>query len=180
MNIIFLFSANFLEIEVCRPVTHTDEKGKRFTDYEVHMRTNLPIFKYEKQSFGKLHWFCPINQTSILQRFSIYFFRLKEFSTRRRYSDFEWLRNEIERAVAIHIPELPPKAYFKQLPFMNSDDGIFESEFIEDRRQGLEEFINHLAGHPLVQNEKCLHFFLLEARLDKGAYVPGKIGYMNK
>ena len=36
-------------------------------------------------------------------------FRLKEFSTRRRYSDFEWLRNEIERAVAINIPELPPK-----------------------------------------------------------------------
>lgn len=39
------FVANFLEIEVCRPITHTDEKGKRYTDYEVHMRTNLPIFR---------------------------------------------------------------------------------------------------------------------------------------
>ena len=44
-EIITSFVANFLEIEVCRPITHTDEKGKRYTDYEVHMRTNLPIFR---------------------------------------------------------------------------------------------------------------------------------------
>ena len=44
INMIY-FSANFLEIEVCKPITHTDERGKRYTDYEVHMRTNLPIFK---------------------------------------------------------------------------------------------------------------------------------------
>ena len=60
---------------------------------------------------------------------------------------------------------------------MNSDDGIFESDFVEDRCQGLEDFINHVAGHPLVQREKCLHFFLLENRLDKVAYVPGKIDH---
>ena len=29
---------------------------------------------------------------------------------------------------------------------MNSDDGIFEADFIEDRRLGLEEFINNIAG----------------------------------
>ena len=44
---------------------------------------------------------------------------------------------------------MPPKAYFKQLPFLNSDDGIFDEEFIEDRRVGLEEFINKLAGRIL-------------------------------
>ena len=44
---------------------------------------------------------------------------------------------------------MPPKAYFKQLPFLNSDDGIFDEEFIEDRRVGLEEFINKLAGRGL-------------------------------
>ena len=87
---------------------------------------------------------------------------MKEFSCRRRFSDFEWLRCEVERDVSIIIPELPPKAIFKQLPFLNSDDGIFEPEFIEERRQKLEEFINHVAGHPLVQNEKSLHLFLLE------------------
>ena len=66
--------ANFLEIDVCKPFTHTDEHGKRFTDYEIHMRTNLPVFA------------------------------IKEFTVRRRYSDFVWLRKEIERTVKIYIP----------------------------------------------------------------------------
>ncbi len=79
--------------------------------------------------------------------------------------------------MAIVIPELPPKAFFKQLPFMNSDDGIFEQDFIEERREALEGFINNIAGHPLVQNEKCLHAFLLEASLDKEGFVPGKVGF---
>ncbi|XP_028571104.1 sorting nexin-12 isoform X2 [Podarcis muralis] len=39
----------------------------RYTSYELRMRTNLPIFK------------------------------LKESCVRRRYSDFEWLKNELER-----------------------------------------------------------------------------------
>lgn len=56
-----LFSANFLEIEVTRPSTH-GFGNKRYTDYEVRMRTNLPVFK------------------------------LKEFKCRRRYSDFDWLK----------------------------------------------------------------------------------------
>jgi sorting nexin-3/12 len=58
--------ANFLEIDVTNPQTHGLGK-KRYTDYEVHMRTNLPIFK------------------------------IKESTVRRRYSDFEWLRSELER-----------------------------------------------------------------------------------
>jgi len=37
---------------------------------------------------------------------------------------------------------------------------------------------NHLyfriAGHPLAQNERCLHMFLQEPVIDKN-YVPGKI-----
>ena len=31
-----------------------------------------------------------------------------------------------------------------------------------------------VAGHPLAQNEKCLHMFLQEPVIDKN-YVPGKI-----
>ena len=75
-------------------------------------------------------------------------------------------------------------------------EGIFEEDFIEDRRAGLESFINKVAGHPLAQNERCLHMFLQvilshnsetefltfcmdvtcfqEANIDK-TYVPGKI-----
>lgn len=39
------------------------------------------------------------------------------------------------------VPPLPGKALFRQLPF-RGDDGIFDDTFIEERRQGLEQFLN--------------------------------------
>ncbi|XP_055373816.1 sorting nexin-12 [Condylostylus longicornis] len=135
--------ANFLEIDVANPLTTMTAGKKRYTDYEVRMRTNLPVFK------------------------------IKESSVRRRYSDFEWLRNELERDSKIVVPPLPGKAWKRQMPF-RGDDGIFDENFIEERRKGLEAFINKIAGHPLAQNEKCLHMFLQENTIDKN-YVPGKI-----
>ena len=87
-------------------------------------------------------------------------FKLKESSVvRRRYSDFEWLRSELERDSKIVVPPLPGKAWKRQMPF-RSDEGLYEEEFIEDRRRkGLEQFVNKVAGHPLAQNERCLHMF---------------------
>ncbi|XP_072178872.1 sorting nexin-12-like [Diadema setosum] len=135
--------ANFLEIDVANPQTH-GVGNKRYTDYELRMRTNLPVFKQ------------------------------KESTVRRRYSDFEFLKQELERDSKIVVPPLPGKALTKQLPFLKKGDGIFEEEFIEERRQHLEEFINKIAGHPLAQNEKSLHMFLQEPVMDKN-YVPGKV-----
>uniref|UniRef100_H2ZNJ0 Sorting nexin-3 n=1 Tax=Ciona savignyi TaxID=51511 RepID=H2ZNJ0_CIOSA len=135
--------ANFLEIELVNPVTHGVGWRQRYTDYEVKVKTNLPVFK------------------------------LKEYSVRRRYSDFEWLVTQLERESKIVVPALPGKALKKQLPFRN-DDGLFTESFIEERRKGLEIFINKVSGHPLAQNERCLHMFLQEQDLDKN-YVPGKI-----
>jgi len=134
--------ANFLEIDVTDPTTHGSAKT-RYTDYEIRLKTNLPVFKH------------------------------KESTVRRRYSDFEWLRVELERNSKIVVPTLPGKALKRQLPF-RQDDGIFEEDFIEERRQSLEGFINKVAGHPLAQNERCLHMFLQESTIDKN-YVPGKI-----
>jgi len=134
--------ANFLEIDIVNSETHGVGK-KRYTDYEIRMKTNLPVFK------------------------------VKESSVRRRYSDFDWLQAELERDSKIVVPPLPSKAWERQLPF-RSDDGIFDEDFIEERRKGLEEFINKVAGHPLAQNERCLHMFLLEPVIDKN-YVPGKV-----
>uniref|UniRef100_A0A1E1WZR8 Sorting nexin-3 n=1 Tax=Amblyomma aureolatum TaxID=187763 RepID=A0A1E1WZR8_9ACAR len=134
--------ANYLEIDVGNPMTHGVAR-KRYTDYEVRMRTNLPVFKN------------------------------KESTVRRRYSDFEWLRSELERDSKIVVPPLPGKAWKRQLPF-RSDEGIFDDEFIEERKKGLELFINKVAGHPLAQNERCLHMFLQEPVIDRN-YVPGKI-----
>lgn len=41
----------------------------------------------------------------------------------------------------IVVPQLPGKAWKRQMPF-RGDDGIFEEDFIEDRRKGLETFVN--------------------------------------
>lgn len=184
----------------------------------------------------------------------------------RRYSDFEWLKSELERdskvsvqqwwlvgvsrlefqytpikmcAAEAHwimlnlyrtcvdrrrsqivVPALPGKALKRQLPF-RPDEGLFEESFIEERRSGLEQFINRsvnvfplpfrifslcsvcicagifreakyvsrersnacfplclyvcrIAGHPLAQNERCLHMFLQEETIDR-EYIPGKV-----
>uniref|UniRef100_A0A8C8ZDN2 PX domain-containing protein n=1 Tax=Prolemur simus TaxID=1328070 RepID=A0A8C8ZDN2_PROSS len=71
-------------------------------------------------------------------------FKLKESTVRRRYSDFEWLRSELERESKVVVPPLPGKAFLRQLPF-RGDDGIFDDNFIEERKQGLEQFINKVA-----------------------------------
>lgn len=81
-------------------------------------------------------------------------FKIKESSVRRRYSDFEWLRNELERDSKIVVPPLPGKAWKRQLPFRN-DDGIFEEEFIEERRRGLEVFINKYVNLSFFINIIC-------------------------
>lgn len=73
----------------------------------------------------------------------------------------------------IVVPPLPGKAWKRQMPF-RGDEGLFDENFIEERRKGLEAFINKIAGHPLAQNERCLHMFLQENIIDKN-YVPGKI-----
>uniref|UniRef100_A0A8C3G509 Sorting nexin 3 n=1 Tax=Cyclopterus lumpus TaxID=8103 RepID=A0A8C3G509_CYCLU len=95
----------------------------RYTTYEVRLKTNLPIFK------------------------------LKESSVRRRYSDFEWLRAELERESKVVVPPLPGKALFRQLPF-RGDDGIFDDSFIEERRQSLEQFLNNIIL--TLENNKTL------------------------
>ncbi|KAJ3276772.1 Sorting nexin-3 [Terramyces sp. JEL0728] len=84
----------------------------KYMDYEVVLRTNLPSFK------------------------------LKESSVRRRYSDFEWLKDALEReSTRVNIPSLPGKVFTNR----------FSEEVIEHRRQGLERFMQIAAGHPLLQ-----------------------------
>ncbi|EFP12567.1 CRE-SNX-3 protein [Caenorhabditis remanei] len=149
--------ANFLEIEVINPITHGVGK-MRYTDYEIRMRVSTIIRNF-------------VLQMSFQSNLPV--FKQKESSVRRRYSDFEWVRAELERDSKIVVPTLPGKSFKRQLPF-RSDDGIFEEEFIENRRKALELFINKVAGHPLAQNERSLHIFLQETTIDKN-YVPGKI-----
>ncbi|CAF0840483.1 unnamed protein product [Rotaria sp. Silwood1] len=121
------------------------EGSKRYVDYTVKVKTTLPIFS---QNESVVH---------------------------RRYSEFEWLHKELENAdTKIAVPPLPDKAWQRQLPF-RKDNGLFQDDFIEERRQGLETFINKIAAHPLAQNERALHVFLFEPEIDLTKYVRGKI-----
>ena len=45
----FAVSANFLEIEVISPITRGDGV-KRYTNYEVMLKTNFPIFSVDESS----------------------------------------------------------------------------------------------------------------------------------
>lgn len=69
---------NFLEVEVTNAQTHYAGTKEQFTDYAVTVHTNLPTFK---------------RTTS---------------TVRRRYKDFEWLRDALEKEVPrVNMPSLP-------------------------------------------------------------------------
>lgn len=83
-----------------------------YTDYEIVCRTNIPAFK------------------------------LRQSSVRRRYSDFEYFRDILERESArVTIPPLPGKVFTNR----------FSDDVIEGRRAGLEKFLRIVVGHPLLQ-----------------------------
>jgi len=83
-----------------------------YTDYEILCRTNIPAFK------------------------------LKSSTVRRRYSDFEYFRDILERESArVTIPPLPGKVFTNR----------FSDEVIEHRRDGLQRFLQIVVGHPLLQ-----------------------------
>ncbi|KAI8901650.1 sorting nexin-3 [Globomyces pollinis-pini] len=114
----------------------------KYIDYEIVCRTNLPSFK------------------------------IKESSVRRRYSDFEWLKDALEReSNRVNIPPLPGKVFTNR----------FSDEIIEHRRLGLERFmqmyidgvVNYysVAGHPLLQTgSKILIPFIQDTNWSKAHY----------
>lgn len=83
-----------------------------YTDYEIICRTNIPAFK------------------------------LKHSTVRRRYSDFEYFRDILERESArVTIPPLPGKVFTNR----------FSDDVIEHRKEGLQRFLQIVVGHPLLQ-----------------------------
>lgn len=97
-----------------------------YTSYEIHTRTNIPAFK------------------------------LRHSVVRRRYSDFEYFRDILERESArVTIPPLPGKVFTNR----------FSDDVIEHRREGLQRFLQIVVGHPLLQTgSKVL-----------GAFIQGRI-----
>ncbi|KAJ1932270.1 Sorting nexin-3 [Linderina pennispora] len=112
----------------------THGSGRRmFTDYEIVCRTNIPVFKF------------------------------KTSAVRRRYSDFEWFRDMLERESSrVNIPPLPGKVFTNR----------FADDVVEARREGLERFLQIVAGHPLLQTgSKVLVAFIQDPNFDKETYI---------
>ncbi|KAK3367130.1 Phox homologous domain-containing protein [Lasiosphaeria ovina] len=103
-----------------------------YTDYEILCRTNIPAFK------------------------------LRQSSVRRRYSDFEYFRDILERESArVTIPPLPGKVFTNR----------FSDDVIEGRRSGLEKFLKIVVGHPLLQTgSKVLAAFVQDPSWDRNAW----------
>jgi sorting nexin-3/12 len=93
-----------------------------YTSYEIVCKTNIPAFK------------------------------LKHSIVRRRYSDFEYFRDILEReSTRVTIPPLPGKVFTNR----------FSDDVIEHRREGLQRFLQIVAGHPLLQTgSKVLASFI--------------------
>ncbi|KAM9964639.1 hypothetical protein ACTFIW_004412 [Dictyostelium discoideum] len=95
-------------------------------------------------------------------------YKEREFSVRRRYKEFVNLRDHLkqklaEKPKAIKFGELCP------LPGNNLSSlfgqGRFEPEFIEERRKGLEQFLNSVANHNYFRFIPLLHKFLQDQSL---------------
>ncbi|CAD6588016.1 MAG: Sorting nexin-3 [Cyphobasidiales sp. Tagirdzhanova-0007] len=98
----------------------------------------------------------------IMCRTNIPAFKVKYSSVRRRYSDFEAFRDILEReSTRVNIPPLPGKVFTNR----------FTDDVIESRREGLERFLQIVAGHPLLQTgSKTMIAFLQDPAWEKNQY----------
>ncbi|XP_030076372.1 sorting nexin-11 isoform X2 [Microcaecilia unicolor] len=79
-------------------------------------------------------------------------FTAKTSCVRRRYREFVWLRKLLQKnAGLVPVPELPGKAPF----FVGSSD-----EFVEKRRQGLQQFVEETLQNMVLLSDSRLHLFL--------------------
>ncbi|CAH1801633.1 unnamed protein product [Owenia fusiformis] len=77
-----------------------------------------------------------------------------EYSVRRRYNDFLWLRQRLESSSPIYlIPPLPEKHSLKRFD-------RFSPEFIKTREKALNKFMQRLSKHPVLSYSKFIQGFI--------------------
>ncbi|XP_049320311.1 sorting nexin-11 isoform X2 [Astyanax mexicanus] len=78
-------------------------------------------------------------------------FTAKTSCVRRRYSEFVWLKRKLQKnAGLVPVPDLPGKSVFA---FNNTD-------FIEKRRKGLQNFLDKVVHMTVCLSDSQLHLFL--------------------
>ncbi|XP_075267340.1 sorting nexin-30 [Opisthocomus hoazin] len=102
-------------------------------------------------------------------------FDLPEYSVRRRYQDFNWLRNKLEESQPTHlIPPLPEKFVVKGVV------DRFSEEFVETRRKALDKFLKRVTDHPVLSFNEHFNVFLtakdLNAYKKQGMALLSKMG----
>lgn len=159
---------SFLEIEVRNPLTHGVGR-KMYTDYEiVCMVSNSDA----RGGAGNGQWSgCPSSRSPPLagspalltMQTNIPAFKIRHSVVRRRYSDFEAFRDILEReSTRVNIPPLPGKVFTNR----------FTDDVIEQRREGLQRFLEIVAGHPLLQTgSKVLCAFLQDPAWEKSQWL---------
>ncbi|XP_062322740.1 sorting nexin-10B isoform X1 [Osmerus eperlanus] len=80
-------------------------------------------------------------------------FTRKVSSVRRRYSEFVWLRQTLQKnsLLMVKLPELPPKN-----PFFSLNN----AKQITERMKGLQRFLELTLKSSLLLSDSCLHLFL--------------------
>lgn len=129
-------SPEYITIVVCDPLTHEDAFGKKYTTFKISTSTTFREYKSS------------------------------EFSVRRRYSEFVSLRSVLQKKLEVQPPSrkyssltsLPPK--FSTVSGIWKKEERFDPAFIEERRLGLEKFLNSIANHTFCRFQKELHNFL--------------------
>ncbi|EDO17275.1 hypothetical protein Kpol_538p35 [Vanderwaltozyma polyspora DSM 70294] len=112
---------NFLEIEVIDPKTH------------------IPNPNDTRGMFTDYEIVCRTNLPSFNKRIS---------RVRRRYSDFEFFRKCLVKELSLMNH---PKVVIPHLPGKILLTNRFNNEVIEERRIGLNKWMQSVAGHPLLQ-----------------------------
>ncbi|CAG5890611.1 unnamed protein product [Menidia menidia] len=112
----------FISISVRDPKLHKDDHWRTHIDYEICLQTNSMCF------------------------------RKKASCARRRYTEFVWLRQCLERnALVMELPKLPPWNPFFSLK---------NQAQVAQRMKGLEEFLENVLQTPILLSDSRLHLFL--------------------
>lgn len=127
---------NFLEVEVINPKTH------------------VPNGSDTRGMFTDYEIICRTNLPSFHKRVS---------RVRRRYSDFEFFRKCLVKELSMYSNH--PKVVIPHLPGKILLSNRFNDDVIEERRQGLNKWVEAVVGHPLLQTgSKTLVRFIEEPK----------------
>ncbi|QRV74046.1 sorting nexin-41 [Ceratobasidium sp. AG-Ba] len=89
-----------------------------------------------------------------------YVIRSANTEARRRYSEFESLRNSLAKLYpTLIIPPIPSKQSFGDYAIKQSK-AKEDASLIARRRRMLQVFLNRVASHPILSNEHVFHRFL--------------------